>query len=439
MPDVVNFESRGGRDGLTGLVGPDAVHTALSAWQADAQGQGENAPVHVMLLGLGRFDTVNLAYGQAAGDGALTVIAQRIQHFAQDELEDSERLVARLGGGKFLLAAHEACSRERWQWLAEALADAIALPIAELGIANMVRLWPRIAMMQPTGGESSSLILDRLAETLEQGQGQHSRRVLWADDSLTVPGKRSAMVDADLLAAIDRDEIEIFLQPQIALKDEAWIGAEALARWQHPELGLIGAKQLFIIADRTDHVAQLSRHIAAKALATAASWPPYLRLSINVTPADLAAPSFGREMLALIECSGFDATRVTLEITEHVLLDDLTAAASQLQILRDTGVRIALDDFGAGFCNFSYLKLLPLDAIKLDRSMVNGIAGDVRDLAILRAIIAMAGALDLATIAEGVESEEQHAVLLQENVQFYQGFLCAKPLSPQEFAERLAD
>ncbi len=421
------------RDDLTGIYGVAAARKTLDDWQQEAVQQGRPAPVHAMLLGLGRFDAINLAYGEAVGDGALVTVAQRILHFAEDEFEESHWLVARLGGGNFLLAAHEACSRERWQWLAEALADAIAHPIVELAGAGTVRLSPRIALMRPVPGEGASLIFDRLAETLEQARGQQSRRVLWADGGLTVPGKRSAMVDADLLSAIDRDEIEIVFQPQVDLETDAIIGAEALARWQHPELGRIGAGQLFAIAERTDHVAQLSRHIAKTALALASGWPDSMRLSINVTPADLAAPSFAGELLALLSETGFAADRLTLEITEHVLLADLEDSAAMLSILREEGIRVALDDFGAGFCNFRYLKLLPLDAIKLDRAMIDGITEDERDLAVLRGIIAMAKALRLSVIAEGVEHVSQRDLLFGEGVEFYQGFLCSQPVSQAEF------
>ena len=423
------------RDDLTGLANTESARETLDGWQAEARDKGVTAPVHVMILALGRFDAVNLAYGEATGDGALVTVAQRILHFAQDEFEANSWVAARIGGGKFLLAAHEACSRERWQWLAEALADAIAHPIADLNGVGMVRLWPRIALMRPVPGESAALIFDRLAETMEQARTQQSSRVKWADGGLTVPGRRSAMVDAELLSAIDRDEIEVLYQPQVDLRTGEITGAEALARWQHFELGRIGASQLFAIGERTDHVAQLSRHIATKAMQDARNWPDHLRLSINVTPADLSAPSFSRELVALCEASSFDPARLTIEITEHVLLDNLESSAAMLEQLADHGIKIALDDFGAGFCNFRYLKILPLAAIKLDRAMVDGIEDNIRDLAVLRAIIAMARALELSVTVEGVETEEQRAIIRDEGADHFQGFLCAKPMAAEAFLE----
>jgi EAL domain-containing protein (putative c-di-GMP-specific phosphodiesterase class I) len=177
----------------------------------------------------------------------------------------------------------------------------------------------------------------------------------------------------------------------------------------------------------------LSRHIARRALAAAVQWPDELRLSLNVTPADLAAGSYARLLLAILGESGFAAGRLTLEVIEQSLLGDLHLAAETLRFLTAQGIRIALDDFGAGFCNFRYLKLLPLHYLKLDRSMVEGIASDPRDLAVLRAIVAMAGALGLQVIAEGVESEEQRAKIAEEGCAFYQGFLRAQPMTAAEF------
>ncbi|MDA7788108.1 EAL domain-containing protein, partial [Sphingomonadaceae bacterium] len=186
---------------------------------------------------------------------------------------------------------------------------------------------------------------------------------------------------------------------------------------------------------QADYTAQLSRHIAGRALMAAAKWPEALRLSLNITPADLAVGGFASEFAVLLEDSGFPANRLTLEITEQVLLTDLERAAQELRVLKKMGVRFALDDFGAGFCNFRYLKMLPLDYLKLDRSMVEGIQDDPHDLAVLRGIVAMAKAIGLDVIAEGIEDEHQHAIVQAEGCASYQGFLKAAPMAAQEFAD----
>ena len=180
-------------------------------------------------------------------------------------------------------------------------------------------------------------------------------------------------------------------------------------------------------------MAPLSRHIARLALHAARDWPAHLRLSLNVTPADLTTESYAGRLMRIMEESGFPAERLTLEVTEQALLHDIQLAAKVLGELSAAGIRVALDDFGAGFCNFRYLKLLPLDYLKLDRSMIEGITADPRDLAVLRGIIAMAGALNLQSVVEGVESEDQRAIIAAEGCAFYQGFLRAQPMSAEEF------
>lgn len=438
MATQADLMSPAGRDALTGLADASTLERQLEEWRDAALGEDTPAHVHAMLVGLGRFDAVNLAYGEAAGDGALIELARRLLHFAQDELAEGDWLAARMGGGKFALVARQPVSRERWQWLGEAVAEAVAAPIAAIDGAGTVRLWPRIALMRVLPGETPSHVLDRLAATLGRAHDRPDARVLWADRRHAPAGIRAAQLEADLLGALDRGEIEIAFQPQFSLADGSLVGAEALARWQHPRVGLIGAGPLFAIAERADHVAHLSRRIAEAALAAAREWGGDLRLSLNVTPADLASREFARDFGALVDNTGFPAERLTLEITEQVLLGDLEGVAPTIAALRARGMRIALDDFGGGFCNFRYLKLLALDGLKLDRSMIDGIEEDPRDRAVLRAIVALARALDLSVVAEGIETEAQRAIARDEGCALFQGYLGSPPLTPQAFLE-LAD
>ncbi len=430
MHDMLVANPEPARDALTGLPDAATVAARLGTW-LDQAGADRRGNVHGLVIGLRRLDAVNLAYGEAAGDGALVAVASRIAHFASDELA-GQWLAARWGGSAFVLLSNEPCSRERWQWLAEMLAETVAAPIP--GSAGTMRLSPRVALLRALPGEDAGAIFDRLSQTLALVQRQPARRVLWADGETSLAGRSAAQLEADLLHALDRSEIEVLYQPQFALADDRLTGAEALARWQHPVLGRIGAAALFAIAERADHVTQLSRHIARRALAGAAQWPANLRLSLNVTAADLTQGGFAEDIAALIAQSGFPAARLTLEVTEQALVVDLERVARQLEDIAATGVCLALDDFGAGFCNFRYLKLLPLHMLKLDRAMIDGIASDPRDLAVLRAIVAMARALDLRIIAEGVETEEQRALVATEGCDSYQGFLRAQPMSAAEFA-----
>ncbi|PLK26263.1 bifunctional diguanylate cyclase/phosphodiesterase [Novosphingobium sp. TH158] len=411
------------RDALTGLMGPDAARRRLENWLADG-------PVHALLLVITRLDTINLAWGSSVGDGALAEVAGRIVQYAGDEL-DSPWFSARMGGGSFLIAAREACSRERWALLAEGLAESISRPIAALG--EDLRLYPRIALLRAVREEDAVSVLDRLGQAQAALARKTARRIGWVDGAVNRKGLSVARLEADLLKAIDRDEIEILFQPQFALPGDELTGAEALARWRHPQVGRIGAGALFAIAERADHVAQLSRHIAAKACSLAAQWPERLSLSVNVTAADLAAEVYPEQLGAIVAASGLAPSRLVLEVTEQALLGDIGLARRSLGRLVGAGVAVALDDFGAGFCNFRYLKLLPLQKLKLDRAMVEGIAEDPRDLAVLRGIVAMAGALDLEVTAEGIETAAQRAAVEAEGCASWQGFLGAEPMDAAAF------
>lgn len=421
------------RDPLTGLYDLQETRETITAWKRDWPRDASVCPIHAMLISLGRIDNVNVAFGESAGDGALVEAAQRIRHFAEDELESSVWFAARLNGGNFLLAIREECSRERWQWLGEALADALASPFANTSGGASVRMWPRVALMRVNENDDSASVLDRLSEVVTRMRQENVRRIDWSSHTPEQTMRSSHELEADLLAAIDNDEIEIRYQPLFSLPANRLAGGEALARWHHPTVGRIGASTLFQIAERADHVAHLSRHIAERAMEGARDWPSELKLSLNITSADLSVENFAVDFARLAERVGFPMGQIALEITEQALVPDLERVAQVLDQLRMMGARIALDDFGAGFCNFSYLKVLPLDCIKLDRTMIDGVLDDPRDQAIFRAITGVAKALDLCVIVEGIETEAQRDFCAAERCEFYQGFLTARPLLAEDF------
>ena len=245
-------------------------------------------------------------------------------------------------------------------------------------------------------------------------------------------------ITEDLADALTAGDVELLFQPQYRSDSGAMAGAEALVRWEHEEHGALPGDSLVAIAQSGGIARRLSRHIARAALEAAAGWPDHLRLSLNVTAMDLFDRSFAEELLEMVADTGFPPSRLTLEITEQALVADLDRSAARLAVLSEAGMSIALDDFGAGFCNFRYLKVLPLNALKLDRSMLEGIATSAKDLAVLRAIVAMARALDLSVIAEGLEDDGQRDAVVREGCALWQGFLGAAPMPADEFAALLA-
>lgn len=248
-------------------------------------------------------------------------------------------------------------------------------------------------------------------------------------------GWGAADLSHELELALRLGQLEIRFQPQFSCASGRITGAEALARWAHPTFGEIGARDLFDLATRAGLANELAWRAVSLAISEAGAWPKGLSLSLNIAPRQLLGEGFVGRITRELAASALDPRQVTLEITEELLLDDLDLAARRLAGLREAGLRIALDDFGAGFCNFDYLKRLPLDALKLDRSMVRGIAHEPRDLAVLQAIVTLARALELVVIAEGIEDAAQRDAVVGEGCAYWQGFLGSAPLTRDALIE----
>lgn len=382
-------------------------------------------PLHVLLIALNRFEMVNTAYGRAAGDALLRSAQTRVKD-AVHEILGRDALVARMGGSTFLVAA--CAPRLRIDLVAERIAAALSRPFVSGD--SIAVLGCRIGLAEASSDDDAARLLRRASEALAEARESDSATLRVAD----ADGGGAAIdrLAVELHHAIERGDIGILFQPQVAIATGEVVGVEALARWQHGALGTIGAETLFAAAQRADLEIGLSDHIQTLALAQAAAWPAELsglRLSINLTAADIGRPGFSDLFLERVDASGFPRTRLTLEITESGLIEDLGIAAVLLSLLRGAGCRTAIDDFGTGYSSLAYLKALPLDYLKIDKKLAQDITGSPRDRIVVRGVIDMARSLGLTVIAEGVETPEQLEGLATEGCQIYQGFLCAEPLS----------
>ena len=408
---------------------PRDLHLQLAALLQAGEGR-----LHVMLIGLRRMSAINTTYGAAVGDAALETIGQRLsRHSAR---LSGHALTVRLSGGDYLLAHVMPEERVGWQVAAERLLRVISEPLDAAG--HRLRLTARAALAIARPEESPLSLLDRLSAGLAAARESAAEPVRWADRQSDNAPQSGYRLEQDIVGAIERDEITVLFQPQFSIESGQISGAEALARWQHPQYGEIGAGALFAIADKADFTRPLSRHIRLRAMEQAAAWTGPLsgvRLSLNVTAEDLGEKGFAQRELNMIAASGFDATRLTLEMTESALIPDLKRAAARFASLREAGVCIAVDDFGTGYSSLLYLKRLPLDYLKLDHAMTRDIGGAEADRIIVRSIVAMAKALDLKVIAEGVESEAQLEALREEGCDYFQGFLRGKAMEADVFAE----
>ncbi|WP_373487927.1 EAL domain-containing protein [Blastomonas sp.] len=408
--------------------GPD-VQTLLARLQSSP-----DLPVHGMMIGLRRIEAINATFGNAVGDAALAVAQARLERQVTQRLS-SRALCLRLSGGSFLIADTHAENRLAWQIESEHLLKQLSEPVEVLG--QVLRLTARASLALAKPDEGPVSLLDRLSAGLAQARTSPADPVRWTDRTADHAPESGYRLEQDLVHAIERGEIRVLFQPQFEIASGTISGAEALARWQHPRHGEIGAGTLFALADKADLTRQLSRHIRAVALDNAARWTESLaglRLSVNLTAEDLSESGFARRELAMIAASGFDPARLTLEITESALVPDLKRAAARFADLRAAGLRIAVDDFGTGYSNLLYLKALPLDYLKLDHAMTRDLGSADTDRIIVRSVIALARALDLKVIAEGIEDELQLAVLAEEGCDYYQGFLKGGAMEAEAFA-----
>ena len=413
-------------------VGDNSLSPAAARRWLDRALSSSGGRVSALLIALMRFDLVNASYGRAAGDALLSIARQRIDDIA-DELYGAGAIVARLSGSEFLLAAPDPDSRAAL--VAERVASALVRPFA---IAETpVVIGSRIGVAVGVAGTEAGALLRRASEALAEAKASDSATIRMAGGGTGEESLPIEKLAIDLRHALDRDEIDLMFQPQVAIGPGTIVGVEALARWEHGRLGALGAETLFAAAERADLAIALSDRIQHKALAAAARWPASLsglRLSINLTAADIARPGFADLFLDRVDTSGFPRGRLTVEITESGLIDDLGAAAALLATLRGAGCRVAIDDFGTGYSSLAYLKALPLDYLKIDKKLAQDIAGTPRDRIVVRGVIEMARSLGLAVIAEGVETPEQLDLLAKEGCNYYQGFLCAEALSSEALA-----
>jgi len=418
-----------GRDPLTGLSAGRNARAWISTRLAGHDGEGP--ALVVLLVSVSRYDAINAAFGRATGDAVLQAVARRIER----QVAGEAALVARMAGAEFAVLLTAPAAIDEGRFLAGRLVEAIGRPFASGD--HLITLGARAGVAASEAGDDAAALLRRASAALAEakaGEGPPVHVLAGGSESATA---RNDRLEIDLRRALDQDEIEIRFQPQVSVSGGKIEGAEALARWNHPLYGELGAATLFSVAEGSDYLAQLSDHVQRKAIRLAAAWPAALsalRLSVNITAADIARPGFAAQFLTMVRASGFAAERLTVEVTESGLIEDLAMAAALLAELRGGGLRVAIDDFGTGYSSLAYLKALPLDYLKIDKRLCQDIAGTTRDRIVVRSVIDMARSLGLDVIAEGVETEEQLGLLAEEGCTLYQGFLCAPPVTAAELA-----
>jgi len=396
----------------------------------------------LMILDLDHFKSINDTQGHDVGDRLLVEVAQRLAACLRQE-----DTVSRLGGDEYVvmlerLGQSERSAATQAEGTAEKIRFALSLPYVLGGSEAEYFSTTSIGLTLFRGQDDSAEVLLKQADVaLYQAKDAGRNVVRFFSPAMQSAIESRAALQGALRRGLDKGEFCLYYQPQIDQADRL-IGAEALIRWLPPGQGVVLPAQFIPLAEESALILQLGQWVLDTACAQLKTWERDprtrdLQLSVNVSARQFHQPDFIEQVRQSLLASGADPTRLKLELTESVVLDNIETVIGRMQDLDRLGVGFSLDDFGTGYSSLSYLKRLPLDQIKIDQSFVRDVPGDPNDSAIVRAILAMSQSLGLQVIAEGVETQAQRDFLFENGCNAYQGYLFGRPLPIEEWKDIL--
>jgi diguanylate cyclase (GGDEF)-like protein/PAS domain S-box-containing protein len=391
----------------------------------------------VLFLDFDHFKVINDSLGHHVGDELLTAVAPRLRHALR-----ASDTVAHLGGDEFAILLEDIEGEEDAVEMAQRVAALFAQPFVIAGGEHFVSASVGIALAR--GGESAMELVRDADAAMYRAKERGRARYEVFDAATRGRVLARLRVENDLRRALDREEFSLHYQPLVSLADRGVVGVEALIRWHHPERGLVSPAEFVPVAEQNGLIEPIGRWVLERACGQAAMWHAArpdarpLEIAVNLSAVQLASPGLVDTVTDVLAASGLPADLLCLEITETAMLRDPEVTGEVLRALGALGVRMALDDFGTGYSSLSYLPHLPLDTLKIDRSFVDGLGSEAHDTAIVEAIIAMARALSLGVVAEGVETERQAQELARLGCERAQGYYFARPMPASEIPARLA-
>lgn len=426
-------------DELTGLPNRRQFLEQLNDWKARL---GQNEKCAVFLIDLDDFKPINDLYGHRLGDEVLRTTATRLKKIVGDRA-----LVARIGGDEFGILLPVASDEEAPLRVAQSIIKEVPEPIrlaalslnvgVSVGIATCTAEDDQLDMLTAQDGSAIETVM-RQADMAhyqakrEEGSGYHFFRQEM-DEQL----RQRVELEREIGPAIKAGQIVPYYQPLVDLRTGAVVGCEALARWEHPRRGLLPPSIFIPVAENTGNISELTYALLRQALQDAQTWPGELSVSLNLSPRMVANTRLPQEVMTILtECS-FPAHQLELEITETMLIDRTNEARAVLKSLRHLGVRIALDDFGAGYSGLGYLRQFDFDRIKVDRSFVTEMLVNPKDLELVENIISFCHTLGLQTTAEGIESFEVGRRLMELGCDTGQGYVFCEPKPNSEIVRYL--
>jgi len=414
-------------DELTSLPNRRLLRDRIS--QALARAERDRSLVAVVFLDLDRFKLINDSWGHAEGDKVLVEIADRLQGVVR-----GSDTIARFGGDEFVVVREGIESSEDVAGYLDRLSDEVQRPIV-LGSNDLI-VNASIGVALGGAGDTPETLLRDADAAMYKAKAQGRSRAEIATKAVHTEVTSRLSTELALRRSITRDEFDVMYQPVVAIDSGSLLGVEALVRWRRHDHGLVGPDSFISIAEDTGLIRPLGAWVLHQACRQLHHWS---RLgvsggvvSVNLSGRQLSSPDLIGNVLGAIAAADIDASQLSFEITESVLMEDVDRSANILRSLKDIGVGLAIDDFGTGYSSLAYLERFPVDALKIDRSFVSRLGDDAADSAIVSAVMALGHALGLAVTAEGVETVDQLRILADLGCDAAQGYLFAKPIPPSE-------
>ncbi|MET0093235.1 MAG: EAL domain-containing protein [Sedimenticola sp.] len=433
------IEHQASFDTLTDLPNRRLLLDRLNQTLARCRRHGEKTAL--LFLDLDQFKHINDSLGHTIGDTLLKAVAERLKESLREE--DTS---ARLGGDEFVVLFNELGEDTEKvakfaQISAEKIRSLLSKPYNIMG--HELHVTPSIGIaLFPMEEESAEDIL-RHADTAMYRAKEAGRNVVrFFLPSMQQAAEELLRLKNDLQRALERQELQLHYQPQVD-SSGGTLGVEALLRWEHPQRGAVPTDEFISVAEDTGQILTIGEWVLTTALQQYQIWVsdqdilPPARLAVNISPRQFLHPGFVTQVGRLLAESGTDPNCLTLEITEGVLLGTLEAAKDKMQALKKLGVRFSIDDFGTGYSSLAYLRRLPVDEIKIDRTFIRDISTDPEDAGLVETIIALAEKLDLEVVAEGVETDEQFRLLHEQGCSYFQGYYFHRPQTAAALDELL--
>ena len=412
------------RDEVTGLYNRAFFTESLGHALAQAERHGRS--LALLFIDVDRFKLINDSLGHAVGDEALRKIGSRIAGCVRES-----DIVARLGGDEFVALIESVPAPLAVQEVAQKIIDAVARPLelARRELALSVSIG--VAAM-PDDGRDAQTLMRNADIAMYRAKAQGRNCYSFYTRQMSEHAEERLALEADLHRAVERGELRVLYQPTVAVADGGIRGAEALLRWQHPRLGLLAPDRFIDLAEETGAIVPIGRWVLKEACARAAAWDGGYSIAVNLSARQFSDPELLATVRDALRESGLDPALLELEITESMVMHDPEAAAEIMHKLRALGTRLSMDDFGTGYSSLGYLKRFPITTVKLDRSFVRDLPDHEDDVAIARAVLAMAHSLRMDVTAEGVETGAQLEFLRREGCLAYQGYYCSPPVAEDQ-------